>query len=787
MGDADSRGGDREPERGRGRSRRGDREVLAEGERLRVAARAALEDHERARAAVRRAYDALREPLVRRELRGIPLARLREVTNGQLRLGAVEQAGLDTVGHVAETPPYRLRRIPGVGQHTAHQLTAAAAQITEAVRETVTVALDPDDRAPETTALVVALHRLLTAADGQAQTREGAGLREAREDAERIDRVLGTLLAASAPARGRVRRLFLGRRRREQVREAVEGVHELLADAERREARLRLAQLSTDLLRPDADAVAAWVDFESRSPEYHTLLTDVAEVGALDRSAAEGFLPETLTGQVRAQPLDDSRLRVSLRGYQAFGARFVLTRRRVILGDEMGLGKTVQAIAVLAHLAAGGATHFLVVCPASVLINWLRETETRSALAAHRLHGPEREAAVTEWREHGGVAVTTFDGLQSLDVARLPELGALVVDEAHYVKNPAARRSRAVAALTERVERVLFVTGTPMENHVDEFRSLVRYLRPELAPRVQGSDAVAGARAFRRAVAPVYLRRNQEDVLTELPGVVHVDEWEEFSEADLAAYRAAVAEGNFMAMRRAAYASPAGSAKLHRLRELVAEAAENGRKVVVFSYFRQVLATVGEALRGDALARRTPEGRALEGRALEGEVPGGDGVFGPIAGDLTATRRQQVVDEFAAASGHAVLLSQIQAGGVGLNIQAASVVVLCEPQVKPTMESQAVGRVHRMGQVRRVQVHRLLATDSVDERMLRLLGRKERLFDAFARRSDVAESTPEAVDVSEQSLARLIVAEERERLAAGAGGHEPAHRNAEERQPAPEA
>jgi SNF2 family DNA or RNA helicase len=107
---------------------------------------------------------------------------------------------------------------------------------------------------------------------------------------------------------------------------------------------------------------------------------------------------------------------------------------------------------------------------------------------------------------------------------------------------------------------------------------------------------------------------------------------------------------------------------------------------------------------------------------------------------------------------------------VGLNMQAASVVVLCEPQVKPTLEDQAVARAHRMGQLRHVQVHRLLTVDSVDQRMLDILGTKTRLFDAYARRSDLAESAPEAVDISEQSLARRIVEEEQQRLAAAAGG-----------------
>jgi SNF2 family DNA or RNA helicase len=319
-----------------------------------------------------------------------------------------------------------------------------------------------------------------------------------------------------------------------------------------------------------------------------------------------------------------------------------------------------------------------------------------------------------------------------------------VVDEAHYVKNPESRRSRAVAGWTRACERVLFLSGTPMENRLAEFRSLVRYLQPELLPEVEDSDAVAGSQAFRRAVAPAYLRRNQEDVLAELPALVHTDEWEEPSADDEAAYRAAVAEGNFMGMRRAAYAHPARSAKLRRLRELVEEAAESGRKVVVFSYFRDVLAAVHTAL-------------------------GDESVVGPLSGSVAAVRRQQLVDEFTGRAGHAVLLAQIQAGGVGLNLQAASVVVLCEPQVKPTLEHQAVARCHRMGQVRAVRVHRLLATGGVDERMLRILENKSRLFDAYARRSDVAEATPDAVDVAETSLARQIVEDEQRRLAVGDG------------------
>jgi SNF2 family DNA or RNA helicase len=339
--------------------------------------------------------------------------------------------------------------------------------------------------------------------------------------------------------------------------------------------------------------------------------------------------------------------------------------------------------------------------------------------------------------------VTTFDALRGFPAPGGGDVGLLVVDEAHSVKNPQALRSQAVAQWADRCDHVLFMTGTPMENRVGEFRNLVRMLDPGLAGSLGERHALAGSVAFRKAVAPVYLRRNQKDVLTELPSLQHTDEWEELSAADEECYRDAVRAGNFMAMRRAAYMRPEKSAKLDRLREIVQEAGENGQKTVVFSNFKDVLSAVRDVLVGPADGAR---------------------VLGPLTGSVPPARRQQVVDDFAAVSGPAVLLAQIQAAGIGLNMQAASVVIICEPQIKPTIEHQAVARAHRMGQVRPVRVHRLLATGGVDERMVRILENKTRLFDAYARRSAVAEATPDAVDVSDTEIARRIVEEEQARL-----------------------
>lgn len=160
---------------------------------------------------------------------------------------------------------------------------------------------------------------------------------------------------------------------------------------------------------------------------------------------------------------------------------------------------------------------------------------------------------------------------------------------------------------------------------------------------------------------------------------------------------------------------------------------EGGRKIIVFSFFRQVLATVAPTL--------------------------GDHAMGPITGNVSPIDRQKLVDAFTERRQPAVLVSQIQAGGVGLNIQAASVVILTEPQWKPTIEDQAIARCHRMGQARPVDVHRLLAEDSVDQRMLEILARKEALFDEYVRKSELKNVSPDAIDISDIHTTKVVASE----------------------------
>ena len=251
---------------------------------------------------------------------------------------------------------------------------------------------------------------------------------------------------------------------------------------------------------------------------------------------------------------------------------------------------------------------------------------------------PDRGAAAEYWRRKGGVAVTTFDSLNWLhqNVSGLGELACVVIDEAHYIKNPDAIRTRNSRRLLDSCERAILLTGTPLENRIEEFRNLVGYLRPDL---IVDATEIA-PRRFRRQVAPAYLRRNQEDVLTELPELVEVEEWLPLTGADASAYREAVSDGNFMAMRQAAMLGGDKSTKVARLVEIVEEAEDNGRRVVVFSYFRDVLDQVAAALPGR--------------------------VFGPLTGSVAPIKRQEMVDQFSNAGHGAVLVAQIVAGESGL-------------------------------------------------------------------------------------------------------------------------
>ncbi|WP_447004071.1 DEAD/DEAH box helicase [Saccharothrix isguenensis] len=698
-----------------------------------AAARAALDDARRfaeRAAALLLAPDALRESArhqigvlieqrARAALGARPVADLRGLAGKGARLGALADAGYRTVAQVLGVSPHQLQAVPGIGPQTAQQVSAAAHRLAHEVRRETRVRFDPDLRHPAETQLLATLAAARHADSARATLQ--APLQQFTAHAAHLVR-------EAEPTTSRTAMFFRFGSRKQTALLALARLDALLSDP-----RTVALHRSVEQQERAADPAAyppdhLWQEYARDAAGFNALLSTLGGQGDDDGEAAQGFLPEELRQEITAVPLDTSLLKATLRGYQVFGAQYAIHQKHSILGDEMGLGKTVQALATMTHMAVMGQNRFLVVCPASVQINWINEIAKHTTLTGHSLHGSGRSAAVQRWLRTGGVAVTTFTTLGRLDGIADAGIAMLVVDEAHYVKNPEAQRAKNVAAIIARSQRALFLTGTPMENRVEEFRNLVHHLQPRVARGLDPADALAGARRFRRAVAPVYLRRNQEDVLTELPDKIEVEDWVQLTTADTAAYTAAVRAKHMMGMRQAAFHAP-DSAKLERLAEIVDEALEDGLKVVVFSYFLAVLQTIHTKL--------------------------GDSVVGVLTGSVPPVARQQLVDTFTRREGHAVLLSQIEAGGVGLNVQAASVVIIAEPQWKPSTEEQAIARAHRMGQVRKVQVHRLLAKGSVDERLREVQERKSLLFAEFARKSDAKEADPRAVDAGEHRPAFL--------------------------------
>ena len=473
----------------------------------------------------------------------------------------------------------------------------------------------------------------------------------------------------------------------------------------------------------------AWDEFQKQPIRFTNILENTVP-GMLGNQDSVYGLPEQLAREVQDECFFPDGLLCELRRYQEWGVKYILHQGKVLLGDEMGLGKTIQAIATMVSLKNTGATHFVVLCPASVIINWCREVQKFSKLRAIKVHGSGRNAALQEWIKTGGVAVTTYETTSYFELPDKFRYSLLVVDEAHYIKNPDARRSINTKRLSSYADRLLFMTGTALENKVEEMTNLIEILQPEIAKEVQGIKMLSSAPQFREKVAPVYYRRKREDVLTELPELLENEEWCQLGlEEELEYENTILSSGNnFNAVRRVSWnvSDLRKSSKATRMLEIIEQAKEEGRKVIVFSFYLDVIEKISSLL--------------------------GNQCTEPINGSVTPVRRQEIIDEFDNAPAGKVLVSQIIAGGTGLNIQSASVVIFCEPQLKPSIENQAISRAYRMGQVRNVLVYRLLCDNTIDERIMEMLAEKQAVFNAFADKSVAAEN----VEVDAKSLGNII-------------------------------
>lgn len=648
-------------------------------------------------------------------LREIPVEEMNRERSG-IRVKTLREHGYSNMADIYAASPRQLSSIHGISEDGAYTIKRIARTFAEQAQENIKIRISADQRTREATGLVSAIcgYRRRNAIRADVRSLAGKHKRTvslAKKNVEKLETAVDWLFCSDQQKNG--------------IRDDHAVIRQYLSGADGDAIRRHIADLNA---KKSPGSGEAWKDFTENSISYFNILEDIVP-GILGNDDGLYGLPEDLAREIQEEAFFPDGLLCTLRRYQEWGVKYILHQERVLLGDEMGLGKTVQAIAAMVSLRNTGATHFMVVCPASVLTNWCREIRKMSRLTVTKIHGSDRTDAVQEWRKTGGVAVTTYETTGHIDLDSGFKFSMMIVDEAHYIKNPSAQRTVNVKRIGEYAERLLFMTGTALENKVDEMIALIRMLQPEVASAVHGMEFLSSAPQFRKKVAPVYYRRKREDVLTELPELIENREWCIMGRAEEDVYEAAVLAKKFAEARRVSWSvgDLRESSKARRMMELIDEARADGRKVIVFSYFLDTIRKVMQ---------------------LTGEC-----CYGPINGSVTPQRRQEIIDEFDKAPAGAVLATQIQAGGTGLNIQSASVVIICEPQFKPSIENQAIARAYRMGQTRNVLVFRLLCENSVDEQIMALLEEKQAIFDAFA---DESVAAAKSMELDEKTFGSII-------------------------------
>ncbi len=475
----------------------------------------------------------------------------------------------------------------------------------------------------------------------------------------------------------------------------------------------------------------------------------------------------------------------TLRPYQNLGVAWLWHLHRHglggVLADEMGLGKTAQAIALLSALHAScpssapstrstastsstprpGAS--LVVCPASLTENWRRElARFAPALRVFVHHGANRLATTPDGRAHD-VIVTSYGTLvRDQELFAEADLRCLVADEAQHAKN---RRSQAAAALRALSAEARFcLTGTPVENSLEDLRSLFDIVLPGAVGQIpgdaRGDDRKWHEQRMHRQTAPYILRRTKAQVATELPPKIEQVIWCELSDKQRACYdevRAATdREIDALAYDRRPESqvrlavltqllrlrqvccdprliekpdvetsrfAATDSAKLAVFRELLEEALDDGHRLLVFSQFTRLLGLVREELAAQ-------------------EIP-----HCYLDGSLTPKARQAEVDRFQTDASVPVFLISLKAGGTGLNLTGADVVVHLDPWWNPAAEAQATDRAHRIGQTKVVTSYKLVATGTVEEKVLQLQETKRQLLAEVFDASDALNSRLELTDL----------------------------------------
>lgn len=461
-----------------------------------------------------------------------------------------------------------------------------------------------------------------------------------------------------------------------------------------------------------------------------------------------------------------STLQADLRDYQIDGFRWLVQLAHwgvgACLADDMGLGKTLQALAVILTRAAEGAT--LVIAPTSVCMNWISEAQRFApTLNVIQFGSGDRQKTLDQLKPLD-LLVCSYGLLQQEEVAEMlakVQWQTIVLDEAQSIKNFATKRSQAAMNLQGGFK--LITTGTPIENHLGELWNLFRFINPGLLGSLESfnqrfanpieryGDRQARLR-LKKLIQPFILRRTKNQVLEELPSRTEILLQVDLSLEEIAFYEALRREAitklsesdatagakhlqvlaEIMRLRRACCNTKLvkpditlPSSKLQLFGEVLSELLENKHKALVFSQFVDHLHIIRDYL----------DTQKISYQYLDGSTP--------------ANERKKRVNAFQAGEGDVFLIS-LKAGGTGLNLTAADYVIHMDPWWNPAVEDQASDRAHRIGQQRPVTIYRLVAKNTIEEKIVELHHHKRDLADSLL------EGTEMSGKISTDELLRLI-------------------------------
>ncbi len=468
----------------------------------------------------------------------------------------------------------------------------------------------------------------------------------------------------------------------------------------------------------------------------------------------------------RKHKIDTTSLKASLYPYQREGVEFAVFKRSAIIADEMGLGKTVQAIAaVIMKKRIFGFSKVLVVCPSSVKEQWRREIEKFSDETALVVTGARQQRKAQYMEENAFFKIANYEAVMRdiLPIKRwAPEI--IILDEAQRIKNFETKTHQALSALPR--EHVLVLTGTPLENKLEDLYSIVQFCDSDLLTPLWAFAAnhlnldqrskVQGYRnltVVRDKLKGLILRRRRKDVIDSLPEQVQheyylplTEEQEQIHQGYMTALLALINKKVItpIDMKRIQMTLLCArmvcdstylidketniSPKLVELMSILNEiVVENGRKVIIFSEWTTMIYLIGKALSDMEIC------------------------FVEFTGKIPTAKRQRLVEEFHENDDCMVFLSS-DAGGVGLNLQNADCIINFELPWNPAKLNQRIGRVSRIGQKSaKIDVINLLTRNSIEERVYATIGLKQELFDAVLEGEGEDE-----VDFSRESKSKFI-------------------------------